>query len=421
MNKRLVKRFALVLLVIALGIVAYEQFIGRIRTWYSDNYIPRVTLYAATEQPDQVCLTWNGDPKTTQAIQWRAATSVMDGQVEFRETATPDAVPTVVEATRAVVDDPMLKNDPSNARFTATATGLRPATNYTYRVGSKQKGLWSGWMDFTTAPAEIGSYSFIYLGDPQVGLESWGKLIHGAQTRFPQTAFYVIAGDLVNSGSYRNEWDRFFEASKGIFDRRPVVPVLGNHDYDKKDAPNLYLNLFALPENGPKDFPVERAYSYSYGNVLFVVLDSNLDPEPQLPWLEEQLSKSTAKWKLVSFHHPFYSSAPHRDNHEIREAWGPVFDKYHVDLALQGHDHAYLRTHPMYAEKQVPTPKDGSIYVVSVSGTKYYEQESHEYAAVAFANVSTYQLINISTNPDRLSYRAYDKDAALKDEVIIEK
>ncbi|GMU91420.1 MAG: hypothetical protein AMXMBFR4_04780 [Candidatus Hydrogenedentota bacterium] len=411
---------AAVLAVVAAAVL-YKQLKNNLVDWYADNYYVRTTLHPATEVPDQVCLTWSDDPRTTQTVQWRTATSITDGWVQFRKAGTTGLAVFEAEAGRIVIEDPLLQTDPVNHRFTATLRDLDPDTEYSYRVGSKVRDTWSDWHPFKTAPAEATDFSFMYLGDAQLGLIAWGRLLQNAHQQYSDSAFYVIAGDLVNSGGWRNEWDQFFNSGKGVFDRRPLIPCIGNHDLDKQDTPELYLNLFALPENGPENLTPERAYSFEYGNVLFVVLDSNESIEEQGPWLEQQLAQSNAIWKIAVYHHPAYSSAPHRDNREVRECWCPLFDKYHVDMALQGHDHAYLRTYPMKDGKPVASPGDGTIYAVTVSGTKYYEQEQHDYAEVAFPNVSTYQVIDIYTRPNQLTYRAYDTLGNVRDEVVIEK
>ena len=80
--------------------------------------------------------------------------------------------------------------------------------------------------------------------------------------------------------------------------------------------------------------------------------------------------------------------------------------KYHVDVALQGHDHAYLRTYPMKAGKPVESPADGTIYLVSVSGTKFYGQGDFDYKAFGLTNTSCYQVLDIQMGGDRLVYRA---------------
>ncbi len=421
MNKRLVLRVVGAVLVLAAASVAVAQFKGLVVSWYADRFIPRSTVTPGTEHPDQICLTWSDDPRTTQTVQWRTSPTVTQGWLEYVEANQPDSSAQGVAATMSVWNDPMIKNDPVNHRFHASMQGLRPGTEYRYRVGTGQQGPWSDWATFTTAPDAAQPFSFVYMGDPQLGLDQWGMLLQQAGQRHPNAAFYVISGDLVNDGAYRNEFDEFFAGGRGVFDHRPLVPCLGNHDYASELHPHLYLETFQLPLNGPKDFPPERAYWFEYANALFVVLDSNISPTDQAPWLEERLANTKATWKFVVYHHPLYPSKKHRDNEDIREAWEPLFDKYHVDLALEGHDHAYLRTYPMRDGKRVESTKEGTVHVVSVSGTKYYEQVEHDYAEKAFTNTSTYQVIDISTNPDRLTYRCYDLNGKILDEFAIER
>jgi len=151
------------------------------------------------------------------------------------------------------------------------------------------------------------------------------------------------------------------------------------------------------------------------------VLDGNLAPAAQAAWLEQKLSQSHSTWKFVLYHQPAYSSGGNRDNPEERAAWTPLFDKYHVDMALQGHDHAYLRTYPLRGGQRVTSPREGTVYVIAVSGTKAYPQPKHAYTEVGMTNVATFQVLDIQTNPNRLTYRAYDGDAKVRDEQVIEK
>jgi hypothetical protein len=92
-----------------------------------------------------------------------------------------------------------------------------------------------------------------------------------------------------------------------------------------------------------------------------------------------------------------------------------------MDMVLQGHDHAYLRTYPMKNNERVASPKEGTFYIVSVSGIKMYEQGLRDYTERGFTNIATYQTLDIQISGNRLVYRAYDIDGNLKDEVIIEK
>ena len=75
----------------------------------------------------------------------------------------------------------------------------------------------------------------------------------------------------------------------------------------------------------------------------------------------------------------------------------------------------------MKGEKKVASPKEGTVYIVSVSGTKMYEQDPRNYTEFGMTNTATYQVLDIQISGDRLVYRAYDIDGKLKDELVIQK
>lgn len=383
----------------------------------------RWTSHPSSRRPDQVVLTWAGDPRTSQAIQWRTARSVNRGAalvIESGRDHRPLAEWRRIEAETTTLTSISTANDPVVHRHTAVVDGLQAATTYTYRVGDGRSRHWGPPVRFTTAPEGPADFGFVYMGDAQNGLDTWGRLVRGAFRSRPDVAFYLMAGDLVDRGNERDDWDDFFHNARGVFDRRTLVPVIGNHEC-QGGQPTLYLGQFALPRNGPPDLPAERVYAFEYGNALFVVLDSNLPPEKQTDWLEDRLRTSDARWKIVSYHHPAYSSAPNRDNVRLRELWTPVFDRHGVDLALQGHDHAYLRTHPIRGGQRVENPAAGTTYIVSVSGTKLYPQADRPETVVGFTNVATWQVLDLRIAGDRLTYRSYDRRGTLRDDFVIDK
>ena len=381
----------------------------------------RWTDHPATDRPDQIVLTWNGDPKTSQTIQWRTANRIKDGIVRYARKSDIEAKtvhPIEVKARTQPLHTKLMVNDPVVRRHSVTLTNLEPGTTYRYAVGDGAPRNWSSTSEFTTAPASPSPFSFIYMGDAQNGLYRWGSLLRQAHLSTPEAAFYMIAGDIVDRGHERDDWDDFFHNARGVFDRRTFVPVIGNHDC-LGGHPTLYLHFFSLPRNGPPKVEKERVYSFEYSNALFVILDSNLEVETQTQWLEHQLTSTKAAWKFVSFHHPAYSSDPDRDNKKIRELWAPIFEKHNVDFVLQGHDHAYLRTHPMKNGAPVDSPGVGTTYIVSVAGTKMYDQRQHNYTAFGMTNVATYQVFQIAG--PHLTYRAHDIDGKLRDQMVVEK
>jgi len=424
MNARKRRVFLIVLCVLlaAASPFLFDELKGFVKDLYG-RHAPRATQYPASDTPDQICLTWSGDPTTTQTVQWRTSANVSGGVVQYRQRSATDAPPREIVAQCLALVDPLITNNPTVNRFTAVIAGLTPDTAYAYRVGCKQQEKWSEWLEFTTAPATARSFSFVYLGDVQLGFDVFAKHLRTASQRCPQAAFYLMAGDLANRGEKRDDWDNFFNAVTGAFDRKPLVVTIGNHDL-ADDAPRqLYLDQFALPENGPVGFPKERAYSLEYANATFFVLDSNLPPERQRSWLEQQLAAAKTTWKFALFHHPAYSSRTVRDNDEVREQWCDLFDKYHVDIAFQGHDHAYLRTPPIRAGKAVASPAEGTIYLIAVAGNKFYKQDQKDLVAAGFPDVSTVQTIDIQVgqNDDTLVYKAYDETGNIRDEFTITK
>ncbi len=383
-----------------------------------------VTRFPSTPQPDQIVLSWEGDPRTTQTITWRTDTTITDAFVmyQLKEDYTffhrKEPAKTKASTMKLKTDD--LVNDRSVNRHSITLQGLRPNSTYIYSVGDTSNNRWSEISEFNTAPDRVIPFSFMYLGDAQNGLDRWGTLMQNAYRQRPDMAFVLMAGDLVNRGAKRDDWDDLFYNGAVVFSKKPLMPTIGNHEC-QGGHPTLYLKLFHLPTNGPQSLEPERAYSFEYSNALFVIMDSNEDAQKQAPWLDAQLTNSKSTWKFVMFHHPIYSSAKGRDNSKIHDAWLPIFDKHHVDMVLQGHDHAYLRTYPMRQDQRAASAKEGTIYVVAVSGTKMYEQGTFDYTEKGFTNTSTFQILDVQISGDRLLYRSYDLDGKPVDEFEIKK
>jgi hypothetical protein len=137
-----------------------------------------------------------------------------------------------------------------------------------------------------------------------------------------------------------------------------LFPALGNHDW-MTDLAQPHLDYFVLPGN-------ERYYEVRLGPIHLFVLNSQPD-EPdgitaesaQATWLREALAASDAPWKLVTLHHPPYSSGPHGPLTVLRwpfAAWGAT-------AVLSGHDHIYERI-----------LRDGIAYFVNgLGGTVSYD------------------------------------------------
>lgn len=68
--------------------------------------------------------------------------------------------------------------------------------------------------------------------------------------------------------------------------------------------------------------------------------------------LEKTSKNKNIDWVFVMFHKPMYSSLSKQfEEYIIRDKYHNVFDKYGVDLVIQGHNHIYSRTLPLSFNK----------------------------------------------------------------------
>jgi 3',5'-cyclic AMP phosphodiesterase CpdA len=181
-------------------------------------------------------------------------------------------------------------------------------------------------------------------------------------------------------------------------DGTEVLAVLGNHDVDGGFAD---AQVAALGMPGPW-------YAATFGDVRIVALDSNRpDDADQLAWLTETLAAATERWKIVILHHPPYSGGWHGSDLRVRNAFGPLFEEYGVQLVLAGHDHDYQRTEPI----------NGVTYVVSGGAAQIRPARIADFSVVAW---STYHFLDIAVWNSHLDLRAVDQQLGVIDEVVIE-
>jgi len=372
----------------------------------------RKTDHPSSNQPDHALLTWSSYPSTSIDIQWRTDTTVSAGIVKYREKGS-DQVYTE-DASVYVMEDLRLMNDRFMHRFTARLKDLNPGTSYEYLIVPQTS--WEKTQTFTTA-GDNDSFSFIWFGDVHNSPKA-GELHYMAEENHPETAFYAISGDLVGDGLYRNEWDELFEYSKDVISKKPLMTVPGNHDNRLGLGSKMFRDMLSYPTNGPDGVPEGQTYSFTYKNTLFLMLDSTSPSDTQTEWIDEQLSNTTATWKIAIFHFPPYNfNAPY---YNIQEKWVPVFDKYHVDMVLGGHIHYYMRSKPMKAGEVVDSYNEGTAYIISIAIPARDRSIGEEpYAEVRYSDGQFYQHVNI--DGDNLIYSAYDSENNLVDSFQIKK
>ncbi|MGN9911032.1 fibronectin type III domain-containing protein [Phytohabitans sp. LJ34] len=398
---------------------------------------PAAEIHKPSPVPDRIMLTPTETPATSQRVTWRAEATAEWAQAEILE--APKALGQVAPPTGAVTNVKAIATTPVNTSLgyastyhTAEFTNLKPNTRYTYRVGDGTN--WSEWIDFTTAAADFQPFSFIYYGDAQNYIDTAvPRVFRQAFADRPQAKAIVNAGDLIDSANSEEQWGQWYKAGSFIDGQINNISITGNHEYSGSSLSSFWAPQFPYPKNGPAwgDNPAldRTAYYVDYQGVRFVGLNSNVQSIPdvmaaQTAWLESVLATNPHKWTVVTFHHPVYSTASGRNNPIVRAQWGPLFEKYGVDLVLQGHDHTYGRGSTTASRKSV-TVHDSTVYAVSVSGGKMYDVDGSVWtgngADIMSKSQDTqlYQLVDVTA--DTIRYEARYANGQHHDGVLIRK
>lgn len=213
----------------------------------------------------------------------------------------------------------------------------------------------------------------------------------------------ILAGDNIYTNGEISKVKEVFE--------EPYQPLLtngvkfraclGNHDIRTDNGePQLQYAGFNMPQ---------RYYTFQEKNVQFFALDTNgnADWAAQLTWLEQELKSSKARWKIVFGHHPIYSSGHYGTNQAFIDSLTPLFQKYGVQLYINGHEHHYERTHPIA----------GTTYLITgIGGAQLRPVGRSQWTA--FSD-SRYGFSAISVYADRMEITAIGTDQKTFDRGII--
>ena len=298
-------------------------------------------------------------------------------------------------------------------------SGLTSATKYFYSVGSTSQALAGNDANhyFVTSPA-AGTSNPIriwVLGDSGTANAN-AQAVRNAYLSFTGTTYtnlWLMLGD----NAYESGLDSEYQAA--VFDMYPTIlrqsvlwPTLGNHDTAQSSNPPAslpYFAMFTLPTNaeaGGMASGTEKYYSFDYGNIHFICLDSMTSDRsttgPMATWLRADLASSTRQWTIAFWHHPPYSKGSHDSDTDpilaaMRQNFLPILEEAGVDLVLAGHSHSYERSYLIDGHYGVSSTftnamkKDGGSGRVDGSGA--YNKAtlgagSHEGAVYAVAGSS---------------------------------
>ncbi len=381
------------------------------------------TLYI----PERIILNLTENPAISQAVTWRTGAAVSKPKAQIVLATETKNLKKNAKTMHAVSEPVRINDDTYVYHHCVVFKSLKPDTLYAYRVGAKKH--WSEWNQFQTASTSHEPFKFVYLGDPQEKIKSMcSRIFRAAYKKAGDADFWLFAGDLVDDGDRDEEWAELFYAFGWIPRMTPMIFLPGNHSYPYtrhyKDRERALFHLwrphFTLPENGP-DGLKETAYFIDYQGVRFVMLNGNEKLDEQIKWMDIVLSQNPQPWTIAAIHQPVYPTAKRRNHPPAQQLFIPVFDKYSVDLVLQGHDHAYSRTYKLKNGIRVSDNEKGTVYVISVSGPKVYSVNSqHEQIMVKTGTGrQLFQVIRVDQN--RLRYESYNALGKLYDSFELKK
>jgi hypothetical protein len=327
------------------------------------------------------------DPSRTAAFTWQTQDKVRAAKVRFGE--RPDAlteVRTGFSWTTPVPEAGFGTNEPETSMHEVHVCGLTPGRTYYYQVGGGTPEAWSATQSFTSVPTD-GKITVGVLGDARDKVDTWQLVQRRMRDR--AVNLQLTSGDLVAFGSQQS----LYETWLGAIWKEPsdpnrfvtlgqqmIVMLAGNHE---NEAARFY-GAFAMPGEGNY---AETYSSFNIGNTHFVLVDDQpiaaLEGSDHgkviLDWLDKDLALADANRAAVPFvfvinHRGLFTTSLHARDGDVRVArklLAPIFDKNHVDVVLNGHDHVFERTKPIKAgadpagDPVVMPAGQGTVYVVN--------------------------------------------------------
>jgi len=395
--------------------------------------------FASTESVDGALvapfgrhLAYGNDACTEMTVSWQVPVAVKKPFIRIG--ARPWDLSRKIEAEVRTLYTPAgvgASGDHTQYYLHAKLTHLRPGQTYYYGVGHQgfdpaEPHLLGTLGTFTTAPAHKKPFTFTAFGDQGV---SYHGLANDSLLLGQNPAFHLHAGDIAYAdpaGQGKTSdtvfdsrtWDQFLAQTESVAKSVPWMVSFGNHDMEAWYSPNGYGGeeaRFTLPDNGPDKAHLPGVYSFVYGNTAVISLDPNdvsfeipanlgISGGTQTTWFEGRLKKFRAAkdidFIVVFFHHCAYcTSTAHASEGGVRQEWVPLFEKYTVDLVINGHNHQYERTDVIKGDKVAKK--------LPIGETAYSETEGVVYVTAGAAGRSLYAF----TAPDSYEGHLNEQDS----------
>lgn len=267
-------------------------------------------------------------------------------------------------------------------------TDLEPGQTWYYQV-LDEAGHASEVYSFRTPQEDAATLKVVAVSDIQdVGEdEAWPRVLDAIVESHLDADLLLVAGDMPDA-DVPAQWWIFFDKSRDLLSRVPILPAVGNHDtpgVDSSPDSTHFREIFALPYATDG----EPYYALDHGPFRFLSLNSEKPEE----WEEGAAQHSFASAELAGcwtdgvrtcegvfafWHIPVYNAGyRHYDEGDPMRPLTALFDGT-VDWAIGGHEHLGQRFLPIrYDATLAPSgsygtgPDDGVGYLVLPPGGDY--------------------------------------------------
>ena len=211
---------------------------------------------------------------------------------------------------------------------------LKPNSAYYYQA--RQGTAHSNGSVFHTAVEPGTSFRLLFMADFRTNTSIHDKIARLASDTYPQVAVY--GGDLCVNGDYSSWKKEFFRSPElDLISKVAFFNATGNHEGNGPNTKAFLQN----PESASKS---QQYYSFDYGDLHVLVLNTEIDMKPGSPQYEfakEDLAASSTSWKIVVSHSPAYCSGGHGEDTSMVRMTKDLFEPNNVNLVLSGHSHFY--------------------------------------------------------------------------------
>lgn len=313
------------------------------------------------------------------------------------------------------------------AAHEAKLANLDLGTKYDYRYGSSPTGPWSSSYSFRTAPASEQAVMYV-MGDLEVpdrkpeSFRLFKNMLDVLKEKNANGRTVIQVGDLAHLGGNISAWNDVFTNIYNNDMNLISAPIAGDRERVTDRKFGAFSGYFNLPKNGEGSYR-ETNYSFDYGDMHIAVLNSVLDFDKQLTWLEKDLRATDRKWKIVMGHYPYYGgqSSDETGMDIMRVKLSQAFERLGVSLYMGGHDHVYKRTTIRNGVKDISEKAMnlGTTFVtVGSSGPTFYDNKSFDWDHIVYDEKKQTGVI-LESNDQSLTLKAYNSDGVEIDSFTI--